>query len=179
MYGLTSRGSMQLALYLFVGVLLLIVLVGSSALIYNAFSISVAERSQYLGMLASVGATRQQKRRSVYFEGLVLGAVSIPIGLLAGIGGIGVTLHFVGPMIAQVADLTQEVRLVVSPASILAAVALSVLLFSYQCTSRPAWPRTRCQLMQSARRGKSGCGGKMCTPPGSPGNALVLRARSP
>lgn len=128
MYGLTSRGSMQLALYLFVGVLLLIVLVGSSALIYNAFSISVAERSQYLGMLASVGATRQQKRRSVYFEGLVLGAVSIPIGLLAGIGGIGVTLHFVGPMIAQVADLTQEVRLVVSPASILAAVALSVFV---------------------------------------------------
>lgn len=151
MYGLTSRGSIQVTLYLFVGVLALIVLIGSSALIYNAFSISVAERSQYLGMLASVGATRRQKRRSVYFEGLVLGAVSIPVGLLAGIGGIGVTLHFVGPMISQVAELTRAVRLVVSPASVLAAVALSVVVI-FLSVRKPARMASRMMPIDAIRQ---------------------------
>lgn len=151
MYGLTSRGSLQMTLYLFVGVLVLIVIIGSSALIYNAFSISVAERSQYLGMLASVGATRRQKRRSVYFEGLILGAIAIPVGLLAGIGGIGVTLHFVGPMISQVADLTQEVRLVVSPASVLAAVGLSILVI-FLSVRKPARMASRMMPIDAIRQ---------------------------
>lgn len=51
----------------------LIIMVGSIMLIYNAFAISVSERSKQLGMLASVGATRRQKRGSVLFEGLVIG----------------------------------------------------------------------------------------------------------
>ena len=76
---------------LFAGILLLVVITGSVMLIYNAFSISVAERSRYLGMLASVGATKRQKRGSVYFEGFLLGIIAIPAGLLAGLGGIGVT----------------------------------------------------------------------------------------
>ena len=131
--------------------LVLIVIIGSSALIYNAFSISVAERSQYLGMLASVGATRRQKRRSVYFEGLILGAIAIPVGLLAGIGGIGVTLHFVGPMISQVADLTQEVRLVVSPASVLAAVGLSILVI-FLSVRKPARMASRMMPIDAIRQ---------------------------
>ena len=52
-------------------------MVGSIALIYNAFAISVSERSRYLGMLSSVGATKRQKRNSVYFEGLIIGLMSI------------------------------------------------------------------------------------------------------
>lgn len=40
-----------------VGIVGFIILLGSVALIYNSFSISLAERNRYLGMLASVGAT--------------------------------------------------------------------------------------------------------------------------
>lgn len=151
MYGLTSRGGMQATLYLFVGVLLLVVLVGSSALIYNAFSISVAERSQSLGMLASVGATRRQKRRSVYFEGLILGAIALPVGLLAGIGGIGVTLHFVGPLMTKLADLTQEIRLIVSPISVLAVIALSVLVI-FVSVRKPARMASRTMPIDAIRQ---------------------------
>ena len=102
-------------------------------------------------MLASVGATRRQKRRSVYFEGLILGAIAIPVGLLAGIGGIGVTLHFVGPMISQVADLTQEVRLVVSPASVLAAVGLSILVI-FLSVRKPARMASRMMPIDAIRQ---------------------------
>lgn len=153
MYGMSSRGSVQTTLYLFVGVLLLIVLVGSSALIYNAFSISVAERSRYLGMLASVGATRRQKRRSVYFEGLVLGAIALPAGLLAGIGGIGVTFRLVGPMISEMVELSQEIRLIVSPLSVLAAVALSVLVI-FVSVRKPALMASRTMPIDAIRQSR-------------------------
>ncbi len=46
-----------------------VIIIGSVALIYNAFAISVSERSRHLGMLSSVGATKKQKRNSVFFEG--------------------------------------------------------------------------------------------------------------
>lgn len=77
-------------------ILLIIILVGSVSLIYNAFAISVSERSKQFGLLSSVGATRKQLRSSVLYEALVIGGIGIPLGLLAGVGGIGVTLYFIG-----------------------------------------------------------------------------------
>lgn len=73
-------------------ILLAIIIAASVALIYNAFSMSYAEKVRYLGMLSSVGATRKQKKKSVYFEGFILGAIGIPIGFGAGVLGIGITL---------------------------------------------------------------------------------------
>lgn len=73
-------------------ILLAIIIAASVALIYNAFSMSYAEKVRYLGMLSSVGATRRQKKKSVYFEGFILGAIGIPIGFGAGVLGIGITL---------------------------------------------------------------------------------------
>ena len=50
----------------------LIITVSAMAVIYNSFNISLSQRSRYLGMLASVGATRAQKRQSVFLEALFL-----------------------------------------------------------------------------------------------------------
>lgn len=80
-------------------IILVIIMIASVVLIYNAFGMSLSERTRYLGMLASVGATKTQKRQSVYFEGAVLGAVGIPVGVAAGIVGIAITLKAVGSRI--------------------------------------------------------------------------------
>ena len=40
------------------------IMAASVILIYNVFNMSFAERTRYLGMLASVGATGKQKRQS-------------------------------------------------------------------------------------------------------------------
>lgn len=85
----------------FSSVIMIIIMIASVMLIYNAFGISVSERARYLGMLASVGATKAQKRRSVYFEGAVLGAFGIPLGFLAGIGGMAVTFRLLEPVFAK------------------------------------------------------------------------------
>ncbi len=90
-----EEDSLAFVLFLIVSIILSIIIVASVFLIYNAFGMSLSERTRYLGMLCSVGATKKQIKKSVYFEGLFLGAIGIPIGILAGIGGIGVTLKIV------------------------------------------------------------------------------------
>lgn len=150
-YGLTSRDSLQMTIYFFMGILMLIVLIGSAMLIYNAFSISVAERSQYLGMLASVGATKRQKRNSVYFEGFLLGLVAIPPGLLAGIGGIGVTFLLMNTAMRDALGLIVDVRVIVSPASLLLAVVLSALVI-FLSVWKPAWRASHTMPIDAIRQ---------------------------
>lgn len=91
--GVQMSDGIARALYGFVAVILLIIILASVFMIYDSFAVSYQQRARYLGMLASVGATRTQKRGSVYFEGFILGCIGIPIGILCGIGGIAVTLR--------------------------------------------------------------------------------------
>lgn len=78
------------------GILILLIMFGSVALIYNAFAISVSERTKQFGLLSSVGATKKQLRRMVRFESLCVSAVGIPLGILVGIVGITVTFLAIG-----------------------------------------------------------------------------------
>lgn len=91
--GVQMSDEVTQALYGFVAIILLIIILASVFMIYDSFAVSYQQRARYLGMLASVGATRTQKRGSVYFEGFILGCIGIPIGILCGIGGIAVTLR--------------------------------------------------------------------------------------
>lgn len=105
----------------------LVIVVGSVSLIYNAFAISVSERSRYLGMLSSVGATRRQKRNSVFFEGAVIGVISIPLGVICGMLGIGITFGFINPILEDALDVTEKLTLVVTPLSIALACLVSII----------------------------------------------------
>lgn len=80
-------------------IILAIIMIASIVLIYNAFGMSFSEKVRYLGMLSSVGATKSQKRKSIYFEGLIEGAIGIPLGILFGIIGISITLKAIGPVL--------------------------------------------------------------------------------
>lgn len=101
-----GAGSQYGSLIPLIGILLFLIIVASVSLIYNAFAMSLSERVRYLGMLASVGATKKQKRGSIYYEGFILGLIGIPLGILSGIVGIAVTLHIVGGKIISSGMLT-------------------------------------------------------------------------
>lgn len=62
-----------------------VIFVSSFAMIYNSFALSVGEQIKYLGMLSSVGATRKQKKKTLYFEGAVLGGIGIILGIALGL----------------------------------------------------------------------------------------------
>jgi putative ABC transport system permease protein len=55
-------------------------------IIWNTFSILVAQRTRELALLRAVGATRRQVRASVVLEAVVMGLVSSALGLAAGVG---------------------------------------------------------------------------------------------
>ena len=72
-----------------------IVLVSSVFVIRNGFAISITERLKQYGMLSSIGATKKQIKKSVYFEGFILGIIGIPLGILSGIFAIYILVNVV------------------------------------------------------------------------------------
>ena len=124
---------------------------GSVSLIYNAFSISVSERTRQFGLLSSVGATRKQLRRMVLFEALAVSIVGIPLGILVGIGGIGITLLLIGDKFFSIVRVDIPMRLCVSwQAVVIAAViALVTVLISAWIPSKRA---TRVSAVEAIRQ---------------------------
>lgn len=65
-------------------VVIIIILVTSIFCIRNSIAIATTEKIKMYGMLASVGATKKQIKKSVIYEALLLGIVGIPLGVLCG-----------------------------------------------------------------------------------------------
>ncbi len=63
-----------------------VALVVGAFIIFNTFSITVAQRTREFGLLRTLGASRSQLMRSVVQEGLLLGIAGSAVGLLAGVG---------------------------------------------------------------------------------------------
>lgn len=123
--GVNDTAGFNEMLYSVCGVLIAVIMGGSIMVIYNSFAISVSERKKQFGMLSSVGATRKQVRKSVVYEGAILGIIGIPVGILCGIGGIGITLKIVNGLLKPIFDsYSWNLQLVVSWPAILIAVVL-------------------------------------------------------
>jgi putative ABC transport system permease protein len=123
-------------LYGLAGVLIALIMFGSISLIYNAFSISVSERTKQFGLLSSIGATKRQLLRSVLFEAFILSIIGIPLGILSGIAGIGVTLKLTRNLFMSFLQYNSnvELHLYVSAGAVVAAVLIgfiTVLISAY------------------------------------------------
>ena len=93
-------------------------------LIFNTFSMLVAQRTRELALLRAVGASRGQVRRSVLAEAAVLGLLAAALGV---VGGILVSLGLralIGTFGAQL----PSGPLVIEPRTILVAVVVGVLV---------------------------------------------------
>jgi len=117
-------------------------------IIFNTFSITVAQRTREFGLLRTLGASRGQIMRAVVEEGLLLGVVGAVIGLL---GGIGLAPALDGLFKAFGADLPDsgtvlETRTIV--VSLLAGVGVTVL-----AGLAPALRATRVPPLAAMREG--------------------------
>jgi len=93
-------------------------------LIFNTFSMLVAQRTRELALLRAVGASRGQVRRSVLAEATVLGLLAAVLGVLGGIGvsqGLRLLLKGFG------ADLPSG-PLVIEPRTIVVSLVVGVLV---------------------------------------------------
>lgn len=132
--GVNSDAGFNTMLYSVCGILIGVIIIGSILVIYNSFAISVSERKKQFGMLSSVGATQKQLKKSVLYEGAILGTIGIPLGILSGIGGIGVTLKIVNELLEPILNIEQgyhwELELVISwPSIVIAAILIAITIY--------------------------------------------------
>ncbi len=88
-------------LYSVAGVVIFIIIFTSVFCIRNSFAIATTEKMKMYGMLASVGATKKQIRKSVIFESLLLGMAGIPVGILSGILAVIVLIKIVNNILGE------------------------------------------------------------------------------
>jgi putative ABC transport system permease protein len=144
----------RIVLLVFGGVALLV----GSFLIFNTFSITVAQRIRELGMLRTLGATRGQIMRGMVLEAAIIGAIGSVLGVLAGIGfaaalnavfkSFGIDLPNTGTVIAA---RTIVIALVVGMVVTLAA-ALSPALRATRVS--PMAALLEAELPESRRHGR-------------------------
>ncbi|MBK5223807.1 MAG: ABC transporter permease [Acidimicrobiia bacterium] len=116
----------------------LIALVVGSFIIFNTFSILVAQRGKELALLRAIGATRRQVLVSVLVEAILVGLIAAFVGIAAGIGlaiGLVALLDSIG------LELPSS-GVVIAPATVVWALiaGVGVTLFSAMI---PAWRATR------------------------------------
>jgi putative ABC transport system permease protein len=149
--GLSDNNVINMLLYAIGGIVVAIIMIGSIFLIYNSFNISLNERTHQFGILSSVGATAKQLRNSVLFEGLCIGAVGIPIGVMVGIGSIGLVISVVAKNFGNILYSNVPLTLTVSIPSIVCAAAVSmvtILISAYI----PARKAASTPVMESIRQ---------------------------
>lgn len=140
-------------LYGYGAVILVLILLGSVALIYNAFTISVSERTRQFGLLASLGATKKQLRKAVRFEACILALIGIPLGVLAGIGGIAVLLQMGGELFQSIfySGYEETIHVQVSVISVVTAAALDFVTI-WISAAVPARRAARIPAMEAIRQ---------------------------
>lgn len=111
---------------------LTVIIIASIILIYNLFNMSFEERSRYLGMLCSVGATGRQKRSSVYFEAFFLLLPALPTGFLLGLAVIQGGMMMLQPFVGEIygiygAPQDVPVSLNILPGSVLLVLIVSIV----------------------------------------------------
>ncbi|MBQ6734385.1 MAG: ABC transporter permease [Lachnospiraceae bacterium] len=122
-----------LDLWSLIGIIIAIILVTSVFVIRNSFRISVSEKTRQYGLLATVGATRKQIRKSVLHEGFLLGAIGIPLGLVIGAVAVRILILLLDVILGD--SLMENMHFVFSLSWIVfvAAIALSALTIFLSC----------------------------------------------
>lgn len=153
--GVTDDRAVWSTLYRFAAILASVIMIACVSLIYNAFAISIAERTKQFGLLSSIGASRRQIRRAVVFEAVIIAAIGAPVGVAVGLGGTAAVLGALAPSIEKIAGAGNDVAftLFVNPASIIvvAALTLVTVLLSVWIPARRAGSVSAIEAIKSTR----------------------------
>lgn len=149
--GASSDNLFNMLLYTVGGIVVAIIMTGSIFLIYNAFTISLNERTRQFGILSSVGATGKQLRNSVLFEGVCIGAAGIPVGVVVGMGSIGLVISAVSRQFGNILYTNVPLTLTVSLPAIAGAAAVSMVTILVSAYI-PARKAARMPVMESIRQ---------------------------
>ncbi|MFB6563230.1 MULTISPECIES: ABC transporter permease [unclassified Streptomyces] len=115
-----SMAGMSQGLLIFAGVSLFV----GIFLIYNTFTMLVAQRTKELALLRAVGANRGQVKRSVLAEAAVVGSIAAVIGLATGIGLAVAMRSAMGLLEAKI----PAGDLIIAPTTVVTALVIGVVV---------------------------------------------------
>ena len=127
-----ARDEIMSVLQRLAAIIILIILATSVFVIRNSFQISVSEKVRQYGILASVGATSKQIVKSVLYEGFLLGAAGIPLGVLLGVFAVRILMWITDALIGGDVLRTGFVFRV-SPLAMIVSVLVSVVTIFLSC----------------------------------------------
>lgn len=100
-------------------------------IIYHTFAVSANSRVKYLGLLKSIGATPKQIRHSVLFEGILLGGISIPLGVLGGYGIVSLVFNYLNELYKVLeANVYVDVYISISAIIMIVVMTFTIILIS-------------------------------------------------
>lgn len=155
--GLTTGSSVSKIFFLMQGFFVSLIMVVAVVLIANIFQLSYEDRASYLSLLTSIGATRSQRRISVYLEAFCLFLLALPLGIGAGFGLILLGLGLIKSNLVNLVSLggpeltALRVDLRVSPSNLL-LTALVSLLTILLAASGPARQLTKLSPMDGLKK---------------------------
>ncbi len=143
-------GDSAMAAVIYIAVIVIFIIIISSVfVIRNSFNISVSERNRQYGMLASIGATSKQIKKNVVFEGMVVGLIAIPLGILLGIVAIIILLQVVNYILSDQL-IGMEFVYSINIIGIVISIAISLITI-YLSTLIPAKKAAKISPIESIR----------------------------
>ena len=108
-------------------IVLVVLSIGCIIVIYNSFAISVMERKKQFGLLSSVGTTKKQIRKTVFFEAFIVGSIGIILGTISAYIGIGCVLLIINKLLPGMFGNGCELKLVTYPIFIIIPIIFMII----------------------------------------------------
>lgn len=119
----TSMGDLGKVL----AIVIAIIVFTSIFCIKNSFDISITEKIRQYGMLRSIGATKKQIKRNVFYEATILGLIGIPLGIILGCLATYILIIISNYYLIDVVQTGSKLELVFSTYAILVAIILGII----------------------------------------------------
>ena len=108
-------------------IVIVIIVFTSIFCIKNSFDISITEKIRQYGMLRSIGATKKQIKRNVFYEATILGLIGIPLGIILGCLATYILIIISNYYLIDVVKTGFKLELVFSTYAILVAIILGII----------------------------------------------------
>ena len=108
-------------------IVIVIIVFTSIFCIKNSFDISITEKIRQYGMLRSIGATKKQIKRNVFYEATILGLIGIPLGIILGCLATYILIIISNYYLIDVVQTGFKLELVFSTYAILVAIILGII----------------------------------------------------
>ena len=109
------------------GIVMGIIVFTSIFCIKNSFDISITEKIKQYGMLRSIGATKKQIKKNVFYEASILGIIGIPLGILLGLIASFILIIISNFYLKDMLADTIKLEFSFSVTSILVAIILGII----------------------------------------------------